>query len=75
MAKVSSSEFIPRIVKVKGYIWDRDSHGLFDYDAKHYTVSELTFAGCCYISLDQSLQIKQVFHEYDGYTNLAAIGF
>lgn len=58
MSKVTSSEYIPRIVKAKGYLWDKDSHGLFDYDAKKYTVSELTFAGCCFISLDQSMQIK-----------------
>ena len=45
-------------LQVHSLSWDRDSHGLFDYDAKYLTQSKLQFQGCSYIATDDLYTLK-----------------
>ena len=49
------------MLAVDGFFWDRDSHGLFDYDSKVLTISRLKLEGCSYIAYDQNNHLKQTY--------------
>ena len=42
----SSVEQINQTLQVNALFWDRDSHGLFDYESKNLKVHDLTVLGC-----------------------------
>lgn len=39
-------------LKINALLWDRNSHGLFDYDSRNLTSSKLTVVGCSFIARD-----------------------
>lgn len=52
----SPRETIERInydLIVDALIWDRDSHGLFDYESKSLLENQLTASGCFMLARDQ----------------------
>ena len=45
-------ETIKYPLKINALLWDRNSHGLFDYDSKNLTSSKLTLVGCSFLARD-----------------------
>ena len=48
-------EQIQKQLKIGAMFWDRDSHGLFDYDARNLSDSHLMLTGCSMICSDIDL--------------------
>ena len=45
-------EIIKYPLKINALLWDRNSHGLFDYDSKNLTSSKHTLVGCSFLARD-----------------------
>ena len=59
--KIISSEGTEPInvaVDVNAFFWDRDSHGLFDYDSSHLVESYIKLKGCSLIASDLEMNLK-----------------
>ena len=50
----SSVEQINQTLQVNALFWDRDSHGLFDYESKNLKVHDLTVLGCAQLVNDEN---------------------
>jgi hypothetical protein len=46
-------ETVNHQAEVVSLIWDRDSHGLFDYESRQLEESKLDHAGCCQVTRDK----------------------
>ena len=63
----SPRETIERInhdLVVEGFIWDRDSHGLFDYESKCLLERQLSASGCFILARDEA-SLKSVMPKLD----------
>ena len=50
-----STEFYEQIkypLKINALLWDRNSHGLFDYDSRSLASSKLSLVGCSFVARD-----------------------
>ena len=45
-------EHISHPLQVNALFWDRNSHGLFDYDSKNLVGAKLSLVGCSFIARD-----------------------
>ena len=68
-------EAIRYSLKATGIFWDRDSHGLFDYDTHMVTVSRCDLLGCSLLAYDlKTLQLRQVYPQIkQPFVNLVSI--
>jgi hypothetical protein len=62
-------------VQVEAFIWDRDSHGLYDYESKSIVRQSMKCVGCVMVSRKEQ-ELKQVIPNVDNleeYQNLISI--
>ena len=52
-AKGKPEEYVLEQVEIQSLIWDRDSHGLFDYESKQLEENRLTSTGCGMVVRDK----------------------
>ena len=51
---IEKIEHINQILEVSALFWDRDSHGLFDYESKILEDSWIKLMGCCMLVRDDA---------------------
>ena len=53
-------ETVNHQAEVVSLIWDRDSHGLFDYESRQLEESKLNHAGCCQVVRDKNQVVSHM---------------
>ena len=53
------SEQVNQLLHVDALFWDRDSHGLFDFECKGLTSSKMTMFGCSMLA-HEDCQLKPI---------------
>jgi hypothetical protein len=60
---------INHVLAVDGLFWDRDSHGLFDFDSKILVTSRIQITGCSIIARNELCEMKHLIPLIDKPSN------
>lgn len=54
-SEVEQLEPINHQLEVESFFWDRDSHGLFDFESKNLRQASLTVVGCSQLAREKTM--------------------